>query len=234
MKAARRERAKRAERQRRLTSDRCADLFYAAIVAWNDRDREQARQLLEKILRIRPSHHAAHERLAELDFAAKRFEAGLAHYENLSQPPEWPVLTYHAAVAHARMGRFDRGRPLLDEFLKSTSRQPEFGQLRAIARSLRREWAKLARKEAARGARLTDTGQAPLPLDGAIDAVVARRPPTRLPGEPAGSLAPAATQVCASTPTASGSPTPAGAHKLPVPDLPAFPDEVVPEVPVVF
>ena len=233
-KAARRERAKHAERQRRLTSDRCADLFYAAVWAWNHRDHEHARQLLEKILRIRPNHHAAHERLAELDFAAGRFEAGLAHYHNLSQPPEWPVLTYHAAVANARMGRFDRGRPLLDEFLRSTSRQPEFGQLRANARSFRREWAKLARKEAARGARLTDTEQALLPLDEAIDAAATRRPSTRLPGQPAGSLAPPATQAGAGTPAATGNPTPAGVHKSPVPDVPAFPDEVVPEVPVVF
>jgi superfamily II DNA or RNA helicase len=232
-KAARREQTKLAERQRRLTSDRCADLFYAAVWAWNHRDHEHARQLLEKILRIRPNHHAAHERLAELDFAAGRFEAGLAHYHSLSQPPEWPVLTYRAAVANARMGRFDRSRSLLDEFLKSTSRQSEFGQLRANARSFRREWAKLARKEATREARLTDTEQASLPLDGSIDAA-ARRPSTRLLGEPAGSFARVATQAGAGTPAASGNPTPAGAHKLPVPDLPAFPDEVVPEVPVVF
>ena len=99
-KTARRERAKRAQRQRRLTADQCANLLWDADAAWNQRDYEHAQRLLEKILHIRPNHRTAHERLAELHFAAGRSEAGLTHYDRLSQPPEWPVLTYQAAVAN--------------------------------------------------------------------------------------------------------------------------------------
>lgn len=232
-KLARREQAKRAERHRRTTSDHCANLFYAAESAWNRRDPERARRLLEKILRIRPTHHAAHERLAELHFASGRFESGLGHYHNLSRPPGWPVVTYQAAVAHARRGRFGHGRRLLDEFLKATSRQPEFGQLRASARSLRREWAKLARKEAVRGAQLTHMRQAPLPLDGELEAAAARHTWTRRPGEPARSVAPVVPHVGAGAPTVTGKEW-ARSTESPALDLPAFPDEVIPEVPVIL
>ena len=243
-KAAQRERAKRAERHRRLTSDRCADLFVAAVLAWNQSDLEYARELLEKILRIRPNHQPAHERLAELHFVAGRFEAGLAHYHNLSQPPVWPVLTYEAARAHAGKNEFDRGLTLLDEFLKATTGLPKFNQLRADSRSLRREWAKLARKETTQAARTTSTDQATLPLDAERDAPPAGRTPRRLPGEPSASVASPASRAgtvgadpmrsADIRPSATGNAAQAGARTEPVPELPPFPDEVVPEVPVAF
>jgi tetratricopeptide (TPR) repeat protein len=168
-KAARRERAKRVERQRRLTADQCAILLWDADAAWNQRDYEDARRLLEKILHIRPNHRTAHERLAELHFSAGRSEEGLTHYDRLSHPPEWPVLTYQAAVANARLARFDRSRPLLDEFLKATSRQPEFKPLRASARALRQQWARMARQHAARAARGTHRVSTSSDRDGQLE-----------------------------------------------------------------
>jgi superfamily II DNA or RNA helicase len=225
-KTARRERTKRAQRQRRLTADQCANLLWEADAAWNQRDYEHARRLLEKILHIRPNHRTAHERLAELHFAAGRSEAGLTHYDRLSQPPEWPVLTYQAAVANARLARFDRSRPLLDEFLKATSRQPELKPLRASARALRQQWGRLARQHAARAAQGTQVSTPPDP-NGQLELPSMRRARER----PA-SLAPAAAHAEGHARSADGH---AGTRvdDSAMPSLPMFPDAVLPEPPVV-
>ncbi len=226
-KAARRERDKRAQRQRRLTADRCASLLWDADAAWNQRDYEHARRLLEKILHIRPNHRTAHERLAELHFTAGRSEAGLTHYDRLSQPPEWPVLTYQAAVANARLARFDRSRPLLDEFLKATSRQPEFKPLRASARALRQQWARLARQPAARAARRPHGVSPPSDPDGQL-----KLPTMRVAGERPASLAPTAAHAEGHAQTGAGH-TGSRADDPAMPSLPTFPDAVLPEPPVV-
>lgn len=227
-KTARRERAKRAQRQRRLTADQCTNLLWDADAAWNQRDYEHARRLLEKILHIRPNHRTAHERLAELHFTAGRSEAGLTHYDCLSQPPEWPVLTYQAAVANARLARFDRSGPLLDEFLKATSRQPEFKPLRASARALRQEWARLARQHAARAAQSPPTVSTLPDPNGQLEL-----PSMRVAGERLASLArTGAANAEGHAQTGAGH---AGtrADDPAMPSLPTFPDAVLLEPPVV-
>ena len=88
------ERRHRADRQRRRDSDVCAKLLFEAEVAWDvEQDTDRARQLLEKVLRLRPSHTEARERLAELLFQTGRDDDGLAHYAQLSRPSDWPRLT---------------------------------------------------------------------------------------------------------------------------------------------
>jgi superfamily II DNA or RNA helicase len=225
-KTARRERVKRAQRQRRLTADQCANLLWDADAAWNQRDYEHARRLLEKILHIRPNHRTAHERLAELHFAAGRSEAGLTHYDRLSQPPEWPVLTYQAAVANARLARFDRTRPLLDAFLKVTRRQPEFEPLRASARAIRQQWARLARQDAARAARGTRGVSLPSASGPQLEL-----PSMRVAGERPASFALPAANAKGHARAAGNAGT--GADDPALPSLPAFPDAVLPELPVV-
>ena len=86
-KAQRRERAKRAERQRRRLADQCTDWLFEADAAWNARDMAGTRRLLEKILRSRPTNQAANERLAELCFTERRFAEGLTHYDRCSSFP---------------------------------------------------------------------------------------------------------------------------------------------------
>ncbi len=226
-KTARRERAKRSQRQRRLTADQCANLLWDADAAWNQRDYEHARRLLEKILHIRPNHRTAHERLAELHFTAGRSEAGLTHYDRLSQPPEWPVLTYQAAVANARLARFDRSRSLLDAFLKATSRQPEFKPLRANARALRQEWARLARQHAARAAQSPPRVSTSPDPDGQLEL-----PTVRVAGARPASPPPAAANAEGHAQTGAGH---AGTRTddPAMPSLPAFPDADLPEPPAV-
>jgi predicted Zn-dependent protease len=148
-KAWRREQAKRADRHRRQTADKCAHLLYEAESALNARDVEQARRLLEQILRVRPNHEIATEYLADLHFKAQRFEPGLVHYDRLSQIPDWPPLIYNATVACFQTGRFDRGRTLADIVLKKTVHQAEFKRIHAMARVLRTECAKAATRAAA-------------------------------------------------------------------------------------
>ena len=67
------ERQHRADRHRRRESDVCAHLLFDAGVAWDlPQDADKARQLLEKALRLRPSHTEAREQLAELLFQTGR------------------------------------------------------------------------------------------------------------------------------------------------------------------
>ena len=68
-----------------------------------------ARGLLDKILRIRPSHAAANEWLADLAFRDGAYVDCLMHYDRLQQPPGWPPVTYYAAIAAGHLGAPDRG-----------------------------------------------------------------------------------------------------------------------------
>ena len=246
-KAKRRERARRAARRRQLEADRCTALLDEAQWAWDGGDVPTARRLLDKLLRVRPNHQRAHEHLAELHFAAGRFEEGLAHYERLLQPPEWPPLSYQAAVASFRAGRFDRCRTLIDEFVRQTRRRPEFKLLRAMARTVRQECIKATRHAATRatGEGRPRAAQAGLFEDLDLDAPdlmarssVSPRHPDRAQSELA-SAVPRATsrsrQAGPEDPTRSarGAPTPAGVPAS-VPDLPPFPEVAVPEVRVQF
>ncbi len=115
-KARRRERAKRADRHRRLTADKCAYLLCHAESAFAAGQLEPARRLFEQILRIRPTHEIANACLADLHFKAERYEAGLACYDRLSQRPDYPAVVYNAAFACLRTGRFDQGETLASEF----------------------------------------------------------------------------------------------------------------------
>lgn len=146
-KARQREREKRAERHRRQLADHCAYWLFEADAAWNAGDMTGARRSLEKILRIRPTHQAANERLAELCFAERRFAEGLTHYDRLLQNPEWLPVTYHAAVACLSVGRFDQGRSLAADFLRATRSETGLAQLRADAKLVRDECARLAKRE---------------------------------------------------------------------------------------
>src|SRR5439155_17228537 len=103
----RREHERRVERQRRIDADRCGELLIQAGVAWNLKDFEGCRRLLEKVLKIRPNHAEALERLADTCFRLNRFEEGLAHFERLRHAPRWPPVTYGAAVAAWNAGRIE-------------------------------------------------------------------------------------------------------------------------------
>lgn len=242
-KAKRRERARRAARQRRLEAERSTELLYEAEWAWEGGDLARARRLLDKVLRIRPNHESALAHLAELHFVAGRFDEGLAYYERLLQPLEWPPLTYQAAVASYRTVRFDEGVSLIDGFLSRTRRLPQFKQLRAMARTLRRACVEAARQAAGRATRETPRRdvQAQLFDDLGLDApdLVARSSasPPRLDGaQPRlASTFPGATSRSQAAGAEAllrrprGGPTPAGVP-APVPDLPPFPEVAVPEV----
>jgi superfamily II DNA or RNA helicase len=132
-----RERANRAERSRRLDKDHCRTLVAQADRVWFlTRDIEQRRRLLEKAIRIHPASQEAHERLAELHILGDRFVEGLAHYDQLSREPEWPKVTYLAAVAAYRLARFDQARTLAQLFVRTTIHIPELNAARAHARQL--------------------------------------------------------------------------------------------------
>src|SRR5437899_2135278 len=95
-----REREVRAALQRRSELDRCNMLVLQADTIWHGAgDLTETRRLLAKALRIHPGSQAVHERLAELDIRDGRPIEGLQHYDQLIRPPEWPQLTYMAAVA---------------------------------------------------------------------------------------------------------------------------------------
>jgi superfamily II DNA or RNA helicase len=222
-KARRREQAKRADRHRRQTADKCAHLLYEAESALNARDVEQARRLLEQILRVRPNHEIANEYLADLHFKAQHFELGLVHYDRLSQIPDWPPLIYNATVACFQTGRFDRGRTLADLVLKKTVHQAEFKRIHAMARVLRTECAKAATRAAAaarrhaRAARTIEASWHPESNDGTATDTVDREPAVHLQSAPAAPRRSAPETV-----------------DLQAPGLPPFPELTVPEIPIAF
>jgi hypothetical protein len=67
-KAQRREARKRAEETRRQLADHCAQWMYHAEDVWFAKDFPLARRCFQRILHVRPTHHAANERMAELFF----------------------------------------------------------------------------------------------------------------------------------------------------------------------
>ena len=158
------ERRHRADRQRRRESDVCANLLFEAGVAWDlEQDTDRARQLLEKALRLRPSHTEARERLAELLFQTGRDDDGLAHYAQLSRPTDWPPLVHMAAVAAWRLGRFESAAALLRQFLDQTRGVRPLQPSRRAARTLLAECRKEARRAKRQAARAVPLAEA-LPL----------------------------------------------------------------------
>ena len=176
------ERRHRADRQRRRDSDVCAKLLFEADMAWDlDQDPDRARQFLEKALRLRPSHTEARERLADLLFETGRDDEGLAHYAQLSRPPDRPPLVHMAAVAAWRLGRFEPAAALLRQFLDQTRGARPLQPLRKAARSLLAECNKEARRAKRQAARADAVAEA-LPLLRNIDTESA---PTPAPVTPA-------------------------------------------------
>ena len=133
----RRERENKAVRKRRVERDHCKALVMQADALWyGTRDVDQARRLLEKAVKIHPASQEAHERLAELHIRGDRLSEGLAHYEQLIRPPEWPQVTYMAAIAAYRLVRFEQARALAQLFLRTSNRTPELKAARTHARQL--------------------------------------------------------------------------------------------------
>jgi superfamily II DNA or RNA helicase len=133
----RREREYRAARRQRFESDHCKALVMEADAVWHGAgDAAEACRLLEKAVRIYPASQEAHERLAELHIRADRFAAGLSHYEQLAHPPEWPGITYLAAIAAYRLSRFDQAGTLARLFVRTAAKIPELAQARTHARQL--------------------------------------------------------------------------------------------------
>src|SRR5438552_6929365 len=99
-------------------------------------DLDAARRLLEKALRIHPGSQEAHERLAELHIRCDQFLEGLSHYEQLTRAPQWPQLTYLAAVAAYRLARLDQARALALLFLRTAGRNSQLKPVRMHARQI--------------------------------------------------------------------------------------------------
>ncbi|MEO7190273.1 MAG: SNF2-related protein [Vicinamibacterales bacterium] len=222
-KARRREQAKRTDRHRRQTADKCAHLLYEAESALNAGDMEQARRLLEQILRIRPNHEIANQYLADLHFKAQQFELGLVHYDRLSQIPDWPPVIHNATVACFRTGRFDQGRTLADLVLKRTVHQAQFERIYSMARVLRTECAKAVTRAAAtarRRARAASTIEASRHTESNDGAATG-----------AGDSEPAVpSQAAPATPRRSAPETADPQAR----SLPPFPRLTVPEIPIAF
>ncbi len=143
----RRERENRTARLRRFESGHCKALVMEAEAMWHGvGDVDEARRLLEKAVKIHPASHEAHERLAELHIRGDRFLEGLSHYEQLTRPPEWPQLTYMAAIAAYQLARFDQARTLAQLFLQTAGRSPELRPARTHARQLADSCKTLARR----------------------------------------------------------------------------------------
>jgi superfamily II DNA or RNA helicase len=146
----RRERENRTARRRRLESDHCNGLVMEAEALWYRLgDVDEARRLLEKAVRIHPGSHEAHERLAELYIRSDRFLEGLAHYEQLTRPPQWPQITYLAAVAAYRLARLEQARALAQLFLRTAGRSSQLRPVRLHARQIANSCRTLARRRRA-------------------------------------------------------------------------------------
>ena len=194
-----------------------------------------ARRSLEKIVRIRPTHQAANERLAELYFVERRFAEGLTHYDRLLQNPEWLPVTYQAAVACLSVGRFDQGRAIAADFLKASRSETGLAQLRADAKLVRDECARLAKREnrqrddeardhtpAQRARDISTTGQ------GAGRARPGTTRPVRLPKTAAPPVGPIADRAVTAAPAAADA-TMIGDRSSSA-ELPAFAGVALPDV----
>jgi superfamily II DNA or RNA helicase len=133
----RRERENRIARQRRLASNQCLMLVKEAEDAWHGAgDLDEARRLLEKALRIHPGSQEAHAGLADLHIRANRFAEGYSHYERLTDPTQWPHLTYMAALAAYQLARFDQAHALATLFLRLADGDPELERIRDHAQQI--------------------------------------------------------------------------------------------------
>ena len=94
--------------------------MFEAEDAWHARDFARARQCFQRVLRMRPTHQAANERMAELDFIDGQQLDGLAHFDRLVAPPEFPIIDFRAAAACLIAGRFEQGEELATRFLQRT------------------------------------------------------------------------------------------------------------------
>lgn len=227
-----RKHARRVERQRRIDADHCAVLMLEAEIAWEDQKPEASQRLLEKILKLRPNHAEALERLAEACFSRGRFAEGLAHYERLREAPRWPGVTYGAAIAACNTGRMEQCQKLVAEFLDETKGSPDFAKVRKAARELAKE-AELAIK-----LRRPVDGSARPPGNETKNAARARAPA----GSPQGKLfsrthesASEKAIPVASAPAATGTAR-AAPKRAPIAQtgLPAFPEVPAPEIQVHF
>jgi superfamily II DNA or RNA helicase len=144
----RRERENRLARQRRHGSNQSLSLVMQAEAAWHGAgDREEARRLLEKALRIHPGSQQAHAGLADLDIRAGRFADGFSHYERLVDPAPWPHLVHMASVAAYQLARFDRAHALAKQFLRLADGDPELEPIRAQAHQIADSARALARRK---------------------------------------------------------------------------------------
>jgi len=146
----RRERENRLARQRRHGSNQSFMLVMEAEAAWHEAgDREAARRLLEKALRIHPGSQEAHAGLADLDIRAGRFAEGFSHYERLVDPTQWPHLVYMASVAAYQIARFDEAHALAKEYLRLADGDPELEGIRSQAHQIADSARALARRKPA-------------------------------------------------------------------------------------
>src|SRR6266851_5032758 len=120
-------------------------------------DTAEACRLLEKAVRIYPASQEARERLAELYIRGERFLEGRSQYEQLRHPPEWPLITYLAAIAAYRLARFDQAGTLARLFVRTAGRIPELALARTHARKLAHSCKTLASRPR------DPHGEAPLP-----------------------------------------------------------------------
>ncbi len=211
-----REHARRVEKQRRIEADRCAELLNEAGIAWDLKDLDGCRRSLEKVLRIRPNHGEALERLADACFTLNRFEEGLTYYERLQEPPRWPPVTYGAAVAAWNAGRLEQCKEWVAKFLDVTRGSKQFPESRRDAREL----AKDVERRIKAGAKRVTAEPAQADLFSAAPATDSRG--RGLPSQ-------AHTAAVVSPETA-----PLNLPTDPNEDLPAFPTITVPAIPIRF
>src|SRR5688572_14850728 len=95
--------------------------MYEAEDAWYARDFARARDCFQRVLPMRPTHQAANERMAELCFIDGQQLEGLGHFDQLVQPPEFPIIDFRAAAACLITGRFEQGADLAKRFLDRTA-----------------------------------------------------------------------------------------------------------------
>ena len=242
----RRERENRRARQRRQGSSQSFKLVMEAEAAWHDAgDRDEARRLLAKALRIHPGSQEAHAGLADLDIRAGRFAEGFSHYERLVAPTQWPHLVYMASLAAYQLARFDQAHTLAMLFLRLADGDPELEPIRAQARQIAdtaKAWAR-RRPPAARDSP---------PLNGEVRERHASRPDTIRSGRfpvrddsdaldrrqnvrpavAAGPVAPHRSDPAPATQTAGSSERDSG--MAPESDLPSFPNITLPPLTVQY
>lgn len=196
--------------------------------AWFAKDFARARQCVQRILNVRPTHQAANERLAELFFIDGLQAEGLRHFDRLVQPPAFPIIDFRAAGACLITNRFEQGAALAKRFLHRTEDDGRMDDPRAKARLIHAECRRLANSNrglARQPDRRTHLDERAAPD---IRRQVRRLQPAHVvPGESAPAAAHAALGRRAPPPApmeavaAMAEPLPA---PPPIPDLPTFPN----------